>query len=108
MADRASRENIVSERKRQTKLYERDDRYVTERKCDAGKTESAIIRELVSTGRRTQVLRNRGRDVTTKAVRHAQKEVVRETLAPLIRAAQRAEYILEVARPTDQLGVRGD
>ncbi len=84
MAIELAREKTVSEKKRQTKLYQRDDKYVSDRMVSENKTESEIIRELVSTGKRTQVLRNRGHDVTTKAVRHAQKEVVREMLAPLI------------------------
>jgi uncharacterized protein YktA (UPF0223 family) len=58
------------------------------------KTESEIIRELVATGKRTQVLRNLGRDVTTKAVRHAQKEVMRETLAPLIDKLEKQDVYL--------------
>jgi hypothetical protein len=101
MAVVAAKDKIVSEKKRAVKLYARDCRYVAEIMSAEGKTESEVIRELVSIGKRTQVLRNHGHDVTTMAVRHAQKEVVREVLAPLIAQLKEQEvFIRQSAQQT--------
>lgn len=101
MAENIAKDKPVSEKKRASKLYTRDCRYVADRMSAENKTESEVIRELVSIGRRTQVLRNRGRDVTTMAVRHAQKEVVREALAPLIAQLKEQDaFLRESAQQT--------
>lgn len=90
-----AKEKRIADKSRRTKLFLRDDRFVTAKMAHENKTESEVIRELVATGRRTLELREAGKDDTMLAVREAQRKVVDKALEPLIQLLEEQKQFIE-------------